>query len=218
MTSRPERLIVVTGTGTEVGKTWVSARLLGALGATGRRVAARKPAQSFLAGDGQATDAERLGAATGEPADIVCPAHRWYPTPMAPPMAAEALGRPAFTIGDLAAEVQASWPTPAPEIGVVEGAGGVASPQADDGDTVALIHALGPDVVVVVTDAALGALNVVRLSVAALGCLPVVVHLNRWDPADPIQAANHRWLTGRDGFRVTTGVAELTAAVDLAPE
>lgn len=44
---RPQRLIVVVGTRTEVGKTWVTARLLRDLRASGRHVAARKPVQSF---------------------------------------------------------------------------------------------------------------------------------------------------------------------------
>ena len=44
---RPHRLVVVVGTGTDVGKTWVAARLLIDLRAAGVTVAARKPAQSF---------------------------------------------------------------------------------------------------------------------------------------------------------------------------
>ncbi|MBV8560261.1 MAG: AAA family ATPase, partial [Acidimicrobiia bacterium] len=56
---RPERLVLVAGTGTEVGKTWVAARLAEALRARGTRVAARKPAQSFAPDEGP-TDAEAL--------------------------------------------------------------------------------------------------------------------------------------------------------------
>ena len=48
---RPRRLVAVVGTGTDVGKTWVSARVLRDLRAAGLRVAARKPAQSFDPGD-----------------------------------------------------------------------------------------------------------------------------------------------------------------------
>ena len=44
---RPRRLVLVVGTGTDVGKTWVSAHLLATLRAAGLTVAARKPAQSF---------------------------------------------------------------------------------------------------------------------------------------------------------------------------
>ncbi len=44
----PERLVVVVGTGTEVGKTWVAAAALDArCGPRASRVAARKPVQSF---------------------------------------------------------------------------------------------------------------------------------------------------------------------------
>jgi len=92
--SRPGRLVVVTGTGTEVGKTWVSAAVLRLARAQGLSVAARKPAQSFAPDQGpDQRDAYLLAAATGEPADVVCRPERSYPVPMAPPMAAEALGR-----------------------------------------------------------------------------------------------------------------------------
>ena len=89
--------ILVTGTATEVGKTWFGSRVAAALRSGGRIVAARKPAQSFEPGTGP-TDAEVLAAATGEPATTVCPAHRWYEVPMAPPMAASVLGRPEPTL------------------------------------------------------------------------------------------------------------------------
>ena len=211
--NRPGRLVVVTGTGTEIGKTWVTAEVATALRDDRRRVAARKPVQSFAVGDPHPHDADRLAAATGERPETVCPPGRSYPLAMAPPMAAAALGLTAFTIGELTVEIEQSWPAPAPEVGFVEAAGGVASPQADDGDAVALIDALDPDIVVLVADAALGTLNLVRLSLAAIGDRPVVVHLNRWDPDDPLQQANHRWLVERDRCRVTTAIAELAAAV-----
>ena len=57
-------------------------------------------------------DAAVLGAASGESAEEVCPPHRWYDVAMAPPMAAEALGRPPFTIRDLMAELR--WPAERP--------------------------------------------------------------------------------------------------------
>ena len=99
MTVRPERLVLVVGTGTEVGKTWVSCRLLRALRRRGLIVSARKPIQSYGTGGGiGATDAELLAEATGEAAGAVCPLHRWYPLAMAPPMAAEALGRPPWAV------------------------------------------------------------------------------------------------------------------------
>ncbi|MGH9091781.1 MAG: ATP-dependent dethiobiotin synthetase BioD, partial [Acidimicrobiales bacterium] len=107
---RPDRLVMVVGTGTGVGKTWVSARLLERLRAAGHPVAARKPAQSFHPQDHpEGTDAAVLGRATGEPAGEVCPPARWYPVAMAPPMAAVRLGRPQLFWDDLVAGV--TWPS-----------------------------------------------------------------------------------------------------------
>jgi len=194
--------VVVVGTGTEVGKTWVTAHLARALRRAGHTVAARKPAQSFGPGeDPAATDAAILGAATGQRAEAVCPPERWYPVAMAPPMAARALGRPGFTAADLAAEVAVSWPVdPAADIGLVETAGGVRSPQADDGDAVDLVSLLAPDVVLLVADAGLGVINAVRLSVDALGDERLVVVLNRFDPDDDVHDQSRSWLENHHGL------------------
>jgi len=198
-------MVVVAGTATEVGKTFVAAALLVRLAAAGSRVAARKPAQSYAPGDLR-TDADVLAAATDDDPTAVCPRHRWYETPMAPPMAAEALGRPSFTVADLVTELD--WPD-AVDVGVVETAGGVRSPIAGDGDCASLASALGPDLVVLVADAGLGTINAVRLSAGALAPLPLVVLLNRFDPTDELHERNRRWLAGRDGYDVVTTVAAL---------
>ena len=100
-------IVVVTGTGTDVGKTWFTAATIDALRASGHTVAACKPVQSFAPGDEGTTDADVLARATGDAPDVVCPPHRWLPMPVAPPMAAAALGLPPFTIADLAGEVRA---------------------------------------------------------------------------------------------------------------
>jgi dethiobiotin synthetase len=206
-------LTVVTGTGTDVGKTWVAARLAGALVARGRRVAARKPAQSFAAGDHR-TDAVVLGAATGEAPEVVCPRHRWYGEPMAPPMAATALGLAPPRLSELVDEVGSSWPDPPVDHGIVEGAGGVASPLADDGDSADLAAALGADAVVVVADAGLGVIGLVRLAVGRLAPAPVVVFLNRFDAGSPLHEANRSWLVARDALVVAVAVEELAELVD----
>ena len=201
---RPRRLVAVVGTGTDIGKTWVAARLLTDLRAAGLRVAARKPAQSFEPDDDPARlDAAILGAATGEPPEEVCPPHRWYEVPMAPPMAAEALGRPTFTIQDLMSELR--WPD-AVDVGLVETAGGLRSPLAADGDCLALCEALAPDVIVLVADAGLGTINAVRLTLDALGPLAAlaVVVLNRFDAESDLHRRNLEWLSGRDGRRLVT--------------
>lgn len=216
---RPRRLVVVLGTGTDVGKTWVTAHLVRNLRAVGTSVAARKPAQSFAPGDDpQRRDAAVLGAASGERPESVCPPHRWYEVAMAPPMAAAALGRPAFGIDDLVEEVAASWPREPVEVGLVETAGGVRSPIADDGDCLHLCAALAPDLVVLVADAGLGTINAVRLSTGSLGgvAADLVVVLNRFDPTEDVHVQNAEWLRSRDGLTVVEmpgGATELSAFV-----
>jgi dethiobiotin synthetase len=206
---RPEYVVVALGATTEVGKTWVGAAVLTELVAVGRRVAARKPVQSFAPGDGP-TDADVLAAATRERPDDVCPPHRWYPLPMAPPMAADALGRPSFAVADLAAEL--SWPAGV-DVGWVETVGGPRSPVALDGDSAALAAVLDPDLLVLVVDGRLGAINAARLSVAALHAPPVVV-LNRDDGSD-VFARNRAWLES-EGVDVVAGPHDLVRRILLA--
>jgi dethiobiotin synthetase len=203
LVERPERLVFVTGTGTEVGKTWVAARLAEVLRARGLRVVARKPAQSFGPDENRPTDAEVLGAATGESPETVCPRHRWYEIAMAPPMAADALGRPPIKIAELAAEIEFGVGV---EIGLVETAGGVRSPLAHDGDTVDLMGVLKPDAAVLVADAGLGTINAVLLSFAALAPVPVHVILNRFDAGNELHVANREWLGEHYGLDVVVDV------------
>lgn len=205
----PEQLIVVAGTGTEVGKTWWACHLASQLRAGGVRVAARKPAQSFAPDDPpRSRDAALLAAATGQRPDDVCPPHRSYAVPMAPPMAADALGEPPFAIADLVRELR--WP-PGTAVGLVETAGGVRSPLAADGDNVTLIDELAPALVLLVADAGLGTINLVRLSVGALTRHRVVVALNRFDPADDLHARNRGWLIDNEALDVVTNADQATA-------
>lgn len=219
--SRPDRLVVVTGTGTGVGKTWVMIQLTRRLAADGLEVAARKPAQSFSKGDA-ATDASLLGAATGQDPELVCPAHRWYPVPLAPPMAADSLGRPAIYTGDLIDELD--WP-PGTDVGLIEGAGGLCSPIAHDGDTLTLIRRLRPDLVLLVADPALGVVSQVRLAAGALAGHPLLVVLNRYDAAAEGHRRSQDWLSSVDHLAVVSdhAIADAVARrvvnhVDLIPE
>lgn len=205
MTVRPRHLIGVLGTQTEIGKTWVAARLLAYASQRGLRVAARKPAQSFEPGQGS-TDAELLAAATGERAEEVCPSHRNYPLALAPPMAADLLQRPRILLDELCTEIR--WPAGI-DLGLVETVGGPRSPLSHDADSVDLIQRLRPDRVILVADAGLGTLNAVRLSLACLAPLTATVFLNRFDTDDRLHRLNRDWLRERYGVDVATEVAEL---------
>ena len=207
--TRPTTLVLLTGTGTGVGKTWWAAELARGLGARGVVVAARKPVQS---GPDTPSDADVLAAATGSRADEVCPPHRRYARAWAPPMAADDAGAPSFTVAELVGEL--SWP-PGTAVGLVEGAGGPRSPIAADGDTVDLARVLRPDTVVLVGDAGLGTINAVRLSVDVLAGFRVVVALNRFG-AEPLHLRNEEFLRGC-GYDVVTSVPQLADRV-IAPE
>lgn len=206
-------LVVCAGTATDVGKTWVGAAVLAELRRRGCTVAARKPAQSFAADDApEGLDAAVLAAATGEPVADVCPGERSFPIPMAPPMAADALGLPAPSLDDLLQAI--TWPDPWPDVRWVELVGGPRSPLAHDGDGVDLTAALAPDRVVLVADAGLGTINAVVLSAGPfldLGLEPIVL-LNRYDAADDLHRRNADWLVARSAGPVVTSTA---AVADL---
>ena len=206
----PDLTIVVIGTDTEVGKTWLTVELALALQERGAPVAIRKPVQSFDPGE-RTTDADILAEASGEDPIAVCPGHRRYPLAMAPPMAADALGGPQLRLHELVEEMN----LPSDGVTLVEGVGGACSPLAHDGDNVDLAHTLDADLVVLVTHAGLGTINSVRLASIALDGLPTVVYLNRFDPADTLHAANGSWLTEVDGLHIATSPQELLAYIEL---
>ncbi|HEY4366835.1 MAG TPA: dethiobiotin synthase [Steroidobacteraceae bacterium] len=204
-TTRPKRLIGIVGTNTEVGKTWVTSHLLRLLKSRGLSVAARKPVQSFDP-PANGTDAELLAAATGENVEDVCPRHRWYPVAMAPPMAADVLGREPILLSELAREIL--WPADI-DVGCVETVGGARAPLAHDADSVDILKHLAVDEVLLVADAGLGTLNAVRLTLECLKPLPVTVFLNRYDADNELHRLNRRWLLEKDGSRVLTAIQDL---------
>lgn len=204
--SRPTLLVAFCGTATEIGKTWVAARVAEDVAARGSVVVARKPVQSFDPADDAPKDAEVLAAATRSTAEEVCPEHRWLPVPMAPPMAVERLGGAGFTLADLLDELW--WPSGA-DVGLVETVGGVRSPIAEDGDSLDLVRMLEPDLVVLVADAGLGTIDAVRHGTDALDPLATVVFLNRFQSDDDLHVRNRSWLVERDGLQVVHTIADL---------
>ncbi|MFV0315428.1 MAG: ATP-dependent dethiobiotin synthetase BioD [Microthrixaceae bacterium] len=198
-------LVVVVGTHTEVGKTWVSARLIEHLVARGQRVEVRKPLQSFDPTDTGPTDAEVLALASGERVADVCPPTGSFEVAMAPPMAAAALGRPVPTTRVLVDGLH--WRS-AP-VRIVETVGGVRSPMTGDGDSAEVVRALQPDVVVLVADAGLGVIDAVRSAVTNLEPHRPVVFLNRFDPTDALHIANRDWLAKVDRLDPEVDVEQL---------
>ena len=124
-----------------------------------------------------------LGGATGEDPDRRVPrGTAGTRVPMAPPMAADVLGRDRLVLADLVDELDGSWDPGAADVRLVELAGGIWSPIAHDGDGLDLTAALAPADIVLVADAGLGTINSIRPAVAALGAVAAVTTLlNRYD-------------------------------------
>ncbi len=231
----PGPLVVgVAGTGTEVGKTWVTVELTHQLLDAGWLVSARKPVESFDPSDDPARrDSAVLAAATGESPEAVCPSARRYPMAMAPPIAARLLGRDPIGLGELVAEHLARRSARRVDVELVELAGGVGSPLANapapdlaalgdggaPGDGGAQFLALlGTHLDVLVADASLGAIDAVRTHLWALGvgrteAPPSVVFLNRYRDDSVVCVENRRWLEEVDGLLVATTAAELAGHV-----
>ncbi len=131
MKSHPTPGLFVTGTDTDVGKTFVATRIVRSLVAAGRRVGVYKPVASgcrMEAGTLVSDDAVALWQAAGKPGllDRVCPQR--FSAPLAPHLAAHAEGK---TIDPALLRDGLDYWRANSEVVVVEGAGGLLSPLAD---------------------------------------------------------------------------------------
>ncbi|QIP87696.1 ATP-dependent dethiobiotin synthetase BioD [Streptomyces sp. Tu 2975] len=155
-------VIVVTGTGTEIGKTVVTAAVAAAALARGLSVAVLKPAQTGLAA-GEDGDVEVVRRLAG---DVTCAELARFPEPLAPATAARRAGLAPVRPKDVAeaAEKLAAEH----DLVLVEGAGGLLVRLDDDGATLADAAAELGAPVLVVTPAGLGTLNMTALTAEAL--------------------------------------------------
>jgi dethiobiotin synthetase len=176
-------VLVVSGTGTGVGKTVVTAAVAAVARAGGRRVAVVKPAQTGVVPD-EPADLDEVGRLAGVDAD-----DRWevlrYPSALSPEAAARVDGRPPLDLGAVADLVVGLTSTY--DVVLVEGAGGLLVRYDPGGTTVADLAAAVPAPVLVVTEPGLGTLNVTALTLEALAarevaCAGLVV--GAW-PAEP---------------------------------
>jgi len=157
----------ITGTGTDIGKTWLACALLRHWRGQGRQVAAFKPVLSgFDPAQPAASDAGALLAALGRsatPAELDAVAPWRFRAPLSPDMAAALEGR-RIDFDELAAFTRrAVGPAPA----LVEGVGGVMVP-LDAGHTVRDWIAVSGLPCVLVTGSYLGSLSHALTALAAL--------------------------------------------------
>ncbi|MCF3165427.1 ATP-dependent dethiobiotin synthetase BioD [Streptomyces sp. CB04723] len=177
-------ILVVSGTGTEIGKTVVTAAVAAA--AQGRRVAVLKPAQTGLA-PGEPGDAAEVARLAGSGVTAVELAR--FPEPLAPATAARRAGlapvRP-VEVAEAAQKLATEH-----DLVLVEGAGGLLVRFDDEGGTLADAARLLAAPVLVVAPAGLGTLNATALTAEALrtrglDCRGVVIGSM---PAEPDLAA-----------------------------
>ncbi|HVV08762.1 dethiobiotin synthase [Amycolatopsis sp.] len=151
-------MLVVTGTGTGVGKTAVTAAIAALASAAGRRVAVLKPAQTGLGPDepGDLAEVSRLAG------EVTTRELRRYPDPLSPEAAARHRGLPTLSPADIAAAATELDETH--DLVLVEGAGGLLVRFGPDGSTLAdTAWALGA-LLIVVAEAGLGTLNATALT------------------------------------------------------
>ncbi len=178
--------IFVTGTDTDVGKTWVGRLLIEALIAKGVSVQPRKPIESGWpqTADGIAsTDAWKLAKAAKkvDQLDTICPNR--FPAPLSPVRAARMVKRP-LQLETIAK--QCTDKLTSNDFLYVEGAGGFYSPLVEDGLNADLAAHLKLPIVLVVNNR-LGCINHALMSHQAmqsrhLNLLAVV--LNEVEPLD----------------------------------
>jgi len=175
-------VLVVTGTGTEVGKTIVTAALAAVALHQGRSVAVVKPAQTGVAWL-DAADIDVVARLAGE--RVSCHELGRYPEPLAPHTAARRAGLAAVHPADVSQRVdQLSTDH---DLVLVEGSGGLLARFDDAGATLMDVAELLDSPVLVVTHPGLGTLNASALTTEALRhrllrCVGLVI--GSW-PADP---------------------------------
>lgn len=174
-------VLVVTGTGTGVGKTVVTAAIAALAAARGAPVAVVKPAQTGVpdGADGDLADVRRLAGVT----DLHELAR--FPDPLSPAAAARRCGRPPADLVEAADRVRDL--AASRDLVLVEGAGGLLVRFDEDGATLADLARDLAAPVLVVTGPALGTLNHTALTLEAMahrGLTLAGVVLGQW-PGEP---------------------------------
>jgi dethiobiotin synthetase len=188
-------VLVVSGTGTEVGKTVVTAAVAALAASGGRRVAVVKPAQTGEP-PGPTGDLAVIRRLSG-----VTQTHELarFPDPLSPEAAARAAGKPPLDLAAASVFIKQLGADADADLVLVEGAGGLLVRYDPAGGTIADLAGMLDAPVLVVTTAGLGTLNHTALTLEALSTRRLTaagVVIGAW-PAKP-------------------GLAELANLTDLA--
>ena len=155
--------LLITGTDTGVGKTWVGRALGRALSLAGRRVVAIKPVETGCAGaTAGGEDGALLAAATGQ-AEPLAALYR-YDDDIAPAVAADAAGEP-VDLDALVLRIESL--SAGAEVLLIEGAGGLLTPIAWEWTIVDVARSLDAAALLVGSDR-LGTINHALMTLSAL--------------------------------------------------
>ncbi|MET8977267.1 dethiobiotin synthase [Streptomyces sp. NPDC004539] len=155
-------VLVVTGTGTEVGKTVVTAAVAAAAVAAGRTVAVLKAAQTGV-GPAEPGDAAEVARLAGAVTAAECAR---YPEPLAPATAARRAGLAPVRAADVVERAQKL--AAEHDLVLVEGAGGLLVRFDEEGANLADVAVLLRAPVLLVASAGLGTLNTTELTAREL--------------------------------------------------
>ncbi len=203
--------VLVTGTDTGVGKTWVTCRIAEALRERGLRVGVMKPCETGMAGGPTpkeappGSDAEKLVRASGCEAPLADVLPYVFKLPAAPQVAALEEG---MTVEFDVLEAAYARLREAHDVVLVEGAGGLLVPLAPGLDYVALADKLELEVLVVARTG-LGTLNHTALTDRVLrnaGIAPKGIVLN--SPRKPLGGNDRANLSALSSLVETPVLAE----------
>ena len=186
--------VFVTGTDTDVGKTWVGCLLIKALVAKGVNVQPRKPAESGWPDELEKltqTDAWQLANAANQTnqLDTICPNR--FPAPLSPVRAARMVDSPLY-LDTITKQCTDKLQTS--DFLYVEGAGGFYSPLIEDGLNADLASQLQLPIILVANNR-LGCMNHVLMSheiIQQRGLNLLAVVLNQVDEIDRSTAMNNQ--------------------------
>ncbi|MFI1650161.1 dethiobiotin synthase [Streptomyces avidinii] len=208
-------VLMVSGTGTEIGKTVVTSAIAAAAVAASRSVAVLKPAQTGVGPQepGDAAEAVRLAGPSVTAVELAR-----YPEPLAPDTAARRSGLPTLSPAQIAEAAQRLALDH--DLVLVEGAGGLLVHFDESGNTLADAARLLGAPTLIVAQAGLGTLNSTTLTAEALrarGLTPLGVVVGSW-PQSPDLAArcNLADLTKSSGLPLLGAIPEGSGT--LAPE
>jgi dethiobiotin synthetase len=211
-------VLVVSGTGTEVGKTVVTAAVAALAVARGERVAVVKPAQTGEP-PGSTGDLEVIRRLSGVTRTVELAR---FPDPLSPEAAARTAGQPPLDLAEVAVVVKQL--AASVDLVLVEGAGGLLVRYDPAGATIADLAAMLGAPVLVVVSAGLGTLNHTALTLEALSARrlrPAGVVIGSWPSrpglAEPANLTDLAVIAGRPlAGALPAGAGRLGRAAFLA--